>query len=200
YLIEGDLLIADASEDYNDIGKTIEVVNLNNEKVISGLHTFHASPVKYSMALGFSGYMLQNKNVRKQVMMIAQGTKVLGLATNRLGSINLSIPSLPEQQKIASFLSAVDKKIEQLQQKKHLLEQYKKGVMQKIFSQKLRFKKDDGSGYPEWEEKKLIDFPNLFHGDGNWILSKDITDNGKYKIVQLANIGFGSYFEKDLKT
>lgn len=164
YLIEGDLLIADASEDYNDIGKTIEVVNLNNEKVISGLHTFHARPVKYSMALGFSGYMLQNKNVRKQVMMIAQGTKVLGLATNRLGSINLSIPSLPEQQKIASFLSSVDKKIDQLQQKQHLLEQYKKGVMQQVFSQQLRFKDENGNDYPDWEEKKLGSFCSFFSG------------------------------------
>src|SRR5690606_33764923 len=125
YLNEGDLLIADASEDYNDIGKTIEVVNLNNEKVISGLHTFHARPNKFKMALGFSGFMLQNKNVRLQVKKIAQGTKVLGLATSRLGEINLNIPSFSEQQKIATFLASVDKKIDQLQQKKHLLEQYK---------------------------------------------------------------------------
>src|SRR5690606_12129318 len=155
YLNEGDLLIADASEDYNDIGKTIEVVNLNNEKVISGLHTFHARPNKFKMALGFSGFMLQNKNVRLQVKKIAQGTKVLGLATSRLGEINLNIPSFSEQQKIATFLTSVDKKIDQLQQKQHLLEQYKKGVMQQVFSQQLRFKDDNGNDYPDWEEKKL---------------------------------------------
>lgn len=200
YVKEGDLLIADASEDYSDIGKTVEVVNINNEKVLSGLHTFHARPNKYEMAIGFSGYMLQNWNVRKQVMKIAQGTKVLGLATSRLGNITLNIPEFEEQQKIASFLTTVDKKITQLQKKKTLLEQYKKGVMQQIFNQELRFKDDIGNSYPDWEEKKLLEFEKIIHGDGDWILSKDISKNGSHKIVQLGNIGFGKYIDKELKT
>lgn len=73
-------------------------------------------------------------------------------------------PSLPEQQKIAEFLSAVDKRIELLQAKKEKLEAYKKGVMQQIFSQKLRFKSDDGSDFPDWEEKKLGEMAKIFSG------------------------------------
>lgn len=70
----------------------------------------------------------------------------------------LFIPSLPEQYKIASFFTAMDEKLTLLRKKKNLLEKYKKGVMQKIFAQKLKFKDDDGNEFPEWEEKRLSSF------------------------------------------
>jgi type I restriction enzyme, S subunit len=79
------------------------------------------------------------------------------LGQNTFNELKVSIPTVPEQQKIAAFLSAVDKKIQLLQRKKELLEQYKKGVMQKIFSQEIRFKDENGNDYPEWVEKKLGD-------------------------------------------
>ena len=151
YCQKGDLVIADASEDYNDIGKTIEIINTNDSKVIAGLHTFLARPNKYKMAVGFAGYLLQSWKVRKQIMVIAQGTKVLGISTGRLSKIKLTLPEFEEQQKIASFLTKVDDKIIQLTKKSELLEHYKKGVMQKIFKQELRFKDEHGNEFPEWE-------------------------------------------------
>jgi len=72
-----------------------------------------------------------------------------------IGKCESILPTKPEQQKIAAFLTAVDNKIEQLSKKQELLSEYKKGVMQQIFSQAIRFKADDGSDFPGWEEKKL---------------------------------------------
>ena len=70
-----------------------------------------------------------------------------------------TIPSsIQEQQKIATFLKSVDNKISKLERKKNLLEEYKKGVMQKIFSQQIRFKDDNGEDFPDWEEKRLGEF------------------------------------------
>jgi len=65
------------------------------------------------------------------------------------------VPTIPEQTRIASFFTALENKITQLKQKKSLLEQYKKGVMQKIFSQELRFKDENAKEFPKWEKKKL---------------------------------------------
>lgn len=80
-----------------------------------------------------------------------------GLNFESIKSIDIHFPSIKEQQKIASFLTAVDAKLHSLKKKKTLLEQYKKGVMQKIFSQELRFKDENGNAFPDWEEKKLGD-------------------------------------------
>ena len=77
------------------------------------------------------------------------------LGHKNISQILISYPKKEEQTKIASFLSAVDEKISQLTQKHELLSQYKQGMMQKLFSQQIRFKADDGSEFGEWEYKEL---------------------------------------------
>ncbi|MDA3860205.1 MAG: restriction endonuclease subunit S [Melioribacteraceae bacterium] len=100
---------------------------------------------------------LHNQKFVAKVINKCTGTSYPAINSTDLSSITVSFPTLLEQQKIASFLTAVDEKLQALKKKKSLLEQYKKGIMQKFFSQELRFKDNNGNNFPAWEEKKLGD-------------------------------------------
>ena len=89
------------------------------------------------------------------IAQLAQGNSVVHLYSSQLKDLKINKPSKAEQTKIASFLSAVDEKISQLKQKHQLLSQYKQGMMQKLFSQQIRFRADDGSEFGEWASEKI---------------------------------------------
>lgn len=86
------------------------------------------------------------------------------IGSRDIESIPFAFPRLPEQRKIADFLTAMDARIGQLIQKKALLEDYKKGVMQQLFTQAIRFKDDHGNDFPDWEEKTLGEVAKLISG------------------------------------
>lgn len=106
---------------------------------------------------GFNNVFIFNwvKTNKHEFIKRANGSTFLEISKSKIEKIPISTPTLPEQQEIASFFTAIDKKISQLKRKKILLEQYKKGVMQKIFTQEIRFKDDNGQEFPKWEKKKL---------------------------------------------
>ena len=108
-----------------------------------------------------ANYLKKEKN--KIVSTYLQGGQG-NLSAEIIKNLKLSLPSLPEQQKIADFLTAVDKRIEFLEKKKTLLETYKKGVMKKIFNQEIRFKDDNGNDFPDWEEKRLDEISKFRRG------------------------------------
>ncbi|PIZ67955.1 MAG: restriction endonuclease subunit S [Candidatus Marinimicrobia bacterium CG_4_10_14_0_2_um_filter_48_9] len=128
-------------------------INRANGKTYISEHAIAVSGNKYS-----NTEWLAQKLEYMRLNRLSESSAQPGLSVNKLVRIKLVIPSQLEQQKIAAFLSAVDQKIQLLQRKKELLERYKKGVMQKLFSQEIRFKKEDGNDYPEWEEKRLAEF------------------------------------------
>ena len=112
----------------------------------------------------FARYTFRQNYFRKEVIRLAQGSTRYNLSKTSLMKIKTKLPIKQEQQKIATFLSSVDSKIEQLTKKKALLEQYKKGMVQKLFSQEIRFKNRQGEEYPDWEEADLDNLGKTFSG------------------------------------
>ena len=96
------------------------------------------------------------------------------------------LPSLPEQRKIADFLTTVSARIQQLIQKKALLEVYKKGVMQQLFTQAIRFQDDHGNDFPDWEEKKLGEVCSILKGKG--ISKAEVVESGATPCIRYGEL------------
>jgi type I restriction enzyme S subunit len=114
-----------------------------------------------------------------------EGGTIQRLYNNILKSTKFFNPSLEEQTKIANFLSAVDEKLNLLKEKKSLLENYKKGIMQKIFNQEIRFKDDNGNDFEDWKEAILSEVVNLFHG--YQFRTSDFTTKG-IAVIKISNV------------
>ena len=153
YLQNGDLIIADASEDYEDIGKAIEVKNIDDEKVLAGLHTILARDNNNITVNGFKAYLFSTNSLKTKIKIIANGISVLGISKNSLSKLTVNVPSKNEQNDVVDFISLIDNKIELLEQKHQYYLDFKKFLMQQIFTQKLRF--DDNCQY---KTKQVKDF------------------------------------------
>jgi type I restriction enzyme, S subunit len=102
----------------------------------------------------FLAYYLSHRK-KKDIARLAQGNSVVHLYKDQLASLKIGTPTLPEQRKIADFLGAVDARMGLLRRRRDALRSLKKGMMQRLFSQELRFTKADGSPFPDWQEKRL---------------------------------------------
>lgn len=138
YLQDGDLVIADASEDYEGVADSIELKNINGKKVLAGLHTFALRDKSGLTENGFRTYLLKHPKVKNTLKSIATGSKVYGVSKANILKIELIIPSNEEQKKIGEFLSVFDKEIEQLQNQLTKLQEQKKGLMQKLLTGEVR--------------------------------------------------------------
>jgi len=139
----------------------------------------------------YLAYYLNNPK-KKEIAAIAQGNSVVHLYSSQLKSLDINYPKPEEQTKIATFLTAIDKRINLLSKQKVQLELYKKGLMHKIFNQELRFKDENGKDFPEWKEKRLGEI--ALKRSSN-ISANSLSENhGSYKIYGatgfLQNIDF----------
>ncbi|WP_333663907.1 restriction endonuclease subunit S [Acinetobacter sp.] len=196
YCKEGDLVFADASEDLKDVGKHIEIINLNNEKVLSGTHTLLARKINHEIITGFAGFLFNSTSIREQIQKESQGTKVLGISGTRLANIQIYYPkSKAEQKKIAICLSSLDELIQNESSKLEAYKQHKDGLLQQLFPRDggsvptVRFSEFSGD-WIDYELGKIVQYEN---GKAH---EKNILDNGNYVVVNSKFISSDAAIKK----
>ena len=148
-------------------------------KIVS--HRFPTYSFKEGQNPWFYHYLISDKRMEYNLMIASPGGAGRNRVLNKKQFLKISsyVPLIDEQQKIADFLSKVDEKIINQETVVSDYEEMKKGLMQKIFSQEVRFKADDGSEYLEWEEKIFDDvFESLEYGMNT--AAKDYDGSNKY--------------------
>ena len=158
---------------------------------------------KKKVDIDFFRFLFPTSEFKRTLTLISPGSAGRNrvLKKSDFLKIKFLFPSLPEQTRIASFFTVFDKKITQLKQKKTLLEQYKKGVMQKLFSQEIRFKDENGKEFPKWEKKKLGELGefvgggtpttkdnSFWNGDIPWLSSSDLAEDSIYRLFPTSFI------------
>ncbi|MCX6720450.1 MAG: restriction endonuclease subunit S [Candidatus Staskawiczbacteria bacterium] len=144
-----------------------------------------------------SPFLFRIINRNKYFLKFDNGVSQTNLRKNDVSECPVIFPSTDEQQKIADFLSSIDTWIGSLQAQKENFASYKKGIMQKIFSQELRFKDANGNNFPEWEEKQLEDICEYKNGGA---FENNLVNNGKYNLINLNSIDITGKLKNNNKT
>ena len=179
---EGDVAFADASEDTNDVAKAIEVVNCDNQQIVSGLHTIHGRDNSNRTVIGYKGYAFASDSFHKQIRRIAQGTKVFSISVRNFDEAYIGIPSKEEQTQIAKLLITIDKRIATQNKIIEDLKKLKSAISKQVFAQKPSgsnrldslFSKGKAGGTPTSTNKEY------YNGEIPFLSINDITKQGKY--------------------
>jgi type I restriction enzyme S subunit len=195
FLKDGDIIMADASEDYSGVGKSVEVKNLGNQMAISGLHTILLRDKNNEFVDGFRGYIHTIHPVKKSLDRLATGLKVYSVSKGNLKTILIPVPPKPEQQAIATALSDIDTLITNLDK----LIAKKKAIKQGAMQQLLKAPDKGGKRLPgfegKWISDKVENIMKVYRGGSprpiqayltesangiNWIKIGDTDKFGKY--------------------
>ena len=190
FMKNGDLIMADASEDYGGIGKSVEVKNITTNKAISGLHTFLLRGKEGIFVDGFKGYIHSNQLVKTSMDRLATGLKIYGVSKTNLKTIQIPRPTLPEQTAIATILSDTDALIERLEKLIAKKKAIKQGAMQQLLTGKKRLPGFSG----EWEIRKLGECVTIESGESPSKFKFKNDGIPYYKVDQLNN---GNKYQKD---
>ncbi|EFW24816.1 restriction endonuclease subunit S [Solobacterium moorei] len=108
----GDLILADASEDRKDVGRPVEMLDISNQKIVSGLHTIHARNKTDLIVNGFKGFYFQSSAMKQQIFKIANGSKIYGISSSAFNELKMFIPEKQEQKKIIDLMIKIEERIQ----------------------------------------------------------------------------------------
>ena len=174
----GDILFARTGA---STGKTYKYIDNDGKIYFAGF--LIRGRVDKKTSVDFIFYLTLNYKYKSWINVMSMRSGQPGINAKEYGSYEFRIPKLEEQQKIGDFFMLLDKRVEQQEQKIALLKDYKKGMMQKIFSQKIRFKDENGNDYPDWEEKKFLNIFFSIPSRAYQIFKTEIFSNGKIPVV-----------------
>ena len=192
-VMQGDILFQRSSETRDEVGQTN--VYADSKTVLFGGFVIRGRPL-ININSTFLNYQLKTDALRKDITQRSGGSTRYNIGQDSLGKVTAFFPEIREQEKIANFLSSVDEKMALLNKQSNLLCQYKKGMMQKIFSQEVRFKDENGEGYPEWKYvdlKEIASKVNIKNREG--LVNVVLTNSATQGIVRQD-----SYFEREIVT
>ncbi|USL58862.1 restriction endonuclease subunit S [Pantoea ananatis] len=188
----GDILIPASGETAVDIARASTILRSD---VILGGDINILTPKSNSLNSLFLSYSIVGKK-KMELAKMAQGNSVVHLYSSQLKTLEIWLPLIDEQTKISDFLSSVDEKIILLNKQHEQLCQYKKGIMQKVFSQELRFKNDSGDEFPEWEEVELKKIASKVNTKNRYNSVRTVLTNSATQGI----VSQESYFEREIVT
>lgn len=181
----GDIVLVDASEDYDGVTKSVEISNIGAKKIVAGLHTIPLRPLKGVFAPGFARYVFKHSIVSKTLKAIAQGTKVFSISFALIKKVILFCPPITEQQKIVEVLETWDKAIQLTRKLIEQKELQKKYLMQQLLTGRTRL-----NGCTDcWTEEPFRKLINIYQGYP--FKSSSYVKNGTYRIITIANVQQG---------
>jgi type I restriction enzyme S subunit len=184
-LKDGDLVMADASEDYEGVGVTVSIHGIGKNKVVGGLHTFVLRDNRNKTTEYYRQYIFRNKEIRNKLQKVANGVSVYGISKTALSKMLLPIPAIPEQNRIVSVLETWDKAIENLNKKIEIKKQIKKELMHNLLTGKKRL-----SGFKDkWQTMEIGELLDYEQPNKYIVESTDYNDIHKTPVLT-ANKAF----------
>ncbi len=181
---KGDVLFTISSETRDEVGISSVVLDDIDELYLNSF-CFGLRLNSNKLSPDFARYLFRNHEFRREMYRLSQGSTRFNLSKKAVMRVSVLVPHHQEQQKIAAFLTSIDTRIEELEKRKSMFEQFKKGLMQKLFSQEIQFKDDQGKEFPEWEAISLSQLGETYGGLSG--KSKDDFGDGK-KYVQYLQV------------